>query len=417
MIADPNARPRNYVGPQGRIERLVCAALFRRMLNISRISFGDPSIPNRADTEFIVAPPRFWTAIKLLAAPDLYVGDSYVAGDWYLIKGRLSDFLQAIEQDARQSFKRYYDLVSRMKGVRYYLRQYLLNKHYTRKVKGHYEVDSKIYEKILDDEMLYTCAFFKHAEQTLEEAQQNKINLAIERMCLPDGPARLLDIGSGWGGMARAVVKKYDQATVCGLSISKNQIAWAKQRDAGTLSKGQLDRVDYCLEDYVDHRKFDYYDAISVVGMIEHVGLGGHDEFFGKVHSFLKSDGIALVHTIISPLPAIPTNRWIDKHIFTGGYAPSLSELLVAAEKRKFRISGVYIHQPRHYRRTIECWLENLLRNMNEITEYLQGINYSEVEIEKFTRTWVFYLSAVRNMFADDEEMSHQVVQVSLTKL
>jgi cyclopropane-fatty-acyl-phospholipid synthase len=284
-------------------------------------------------------------------------------------------------------------------------------------VKRHYEVDSKIYEKILDEEMLYTCAFFKNEGQTLEEAQQNKINMTIERMSIPDGPARLLDIGSGWGGMARAVVKRYNQVTVCGLSISKNQISWAEQRDADTLSKGQLDRVDYCLEDYVDHRKFDYYDAISVVGMIEHVGLGGYDEFFDKIHSFLKSGGTALVHTIVSPLPAIPTNRWIDKHIFTGGYAPSLSELLRAAEKRKFRISGVYVHQPRHYRRTIECWLENLLRNINETTEYLQGISYSEAEIEEFTRTWVFYLSAVRNMFADDDEMSHQVVQVSLTKL
>jgi cyclopropane-fatty-acyl-phospholipid synthase len=417
MIADPNARPNNYIGPQGRIERLVCAALFRRMLNVRRISLGDPSAPNNADAEFIVAPPRFWTTIKLLAAPDLCVGDSYVAGDWYLIKGRLSDFLQALEQDARRSFKRYYDLVSRMKGARYYLRQYLLNKHYTRKVKQHYEVDSKIYEKILDEEMLYTCAFFENEGQTLEEAQQNKINVTIERMSIPDGPARLLDIGSGWGGMARALVKRYDQVTVCGLSISENQIAWAQQRDAATLSKQQLDRVHYCLEDYVDHRKFDYYDAISVVGMIEHVGLGGYDEFFDKIQSFLKSGGTALVHTIVSPFPAIPTNRWIDKHIFTGGYAPSLSELLRAAEKRKFRISSVYVHQPRHYRRTIECWLENLLRNMSETTDYLQGISYSEAEIEEFTRTWVFYLSAVRNMFADDDQMSHQVVQVSLTKL
>ena len=77
--------------------------------------------------------------------------------------------------------------------------------------------------------------------------------------------------------------------------------------------------------------------------MIEHVGLGGYDEFFGKIRRFLKPGGTAVGHTIVSPLPAIPTNSSIDRHIFTGGYAPSISELIMAAEKCQFRISGVYI--------------------------------------------------------------------------
>jgi cyclopropane-fatty-acyl-phospholipid synthase len=352
-----------------------------------------------------------------MAAPNLWVGESYVAGSWHLIKGNLSDFLNALEHEARQPFKSYYEFLSKLRGLRFYLRQYILNKHYTRQVKRHYEVDPKIYEMILDDEMFYTCAFFIDGAETLAAAQQNKASITIERMSLPAGPVRVLDIGCGWGGMLRSIVKRHNQVEVCGLSISSAQIEWAKKRDSETLSRQQADRMEYRLEDYVDHARCNYYDAVSIVAMIEHVGLGGYDEFFGKVHHFLKPGGAAVVHTIVSPLPAIPTNSWIDRHIFTGGYAPSISELLVAAEKCQFRISGVYIHEPIHYRRTIECWLGNFLNSTEAITEYLGTVAYSESDIDRFIRTWVFYLSGVRNMFIGDQQQSHQVVQLCVNRL
>jgi cyclopropane-fatty-acyl-phospholipid synthase len=384
-----------------------------------QIDFGDPASGQNTppDAEFVLAPPKLWTTIKVMLAPDLWVGESYVAGKWYLIKGHLPDFLCAIQQGAKFSFKAYYEFISTLRGIRYYLRQFILNKYYTRQVRRHYEVDSKIYEMILDEEMLYTCAFFFEEEETLAAAQQNKVIATIERMGLPSGTARVLDIGSGWGGMARAIVRRHEAAEVCGLSISSGQIEWAKQHDAKCLSEQQVDRIEYRLQDYVNHDRCDYYDAISVVGMIEHVGLGGYDEFFEKIHSFLKSAGTAVVHTIVSPLPATPTNGWIDKHVFTGGYTPSMSELIKAAEKCRFRISGVHVYPPMHYRRTIECWLDNFLRNAGAIQKYLKGVDYAEGDIEKFMRTWMFYLSGVRNMFVGNHGRCHQVIQLSIRRL
>jgi cyclopropane-fatty-acyl-phospholipid synthase len=324
MIPDINAPPRTYQPPRSRLERFACKALFRFMLSAARIQFEFGFTPDRNNSiaaEFIVASPKLWPTIKLMVAPNLWVGESYVAGSWYLIKGSLSDFLNVVEHEARQPFKSYYQFISKLRGVGFYLRQYILNRHYTRQVKRHYEVDPKIYEMILDNEMFYTCAFFVDGDECLSAAQQNKANITVERMSLRNGPVRVLDIGCGWGGMLRSIVKRHNQVEVCGLSISSSQIEWAKKRDDETLSRQQADRMEYRLEDYVDHERRDYYDAISIIGMIEHVGLGGYDEFFGKIHDFLKPGGTAVVHTIVSPLPAIPTNSWIDRHIFTGGYS------------------------------------------------------------------------------------------------
>jgi cyclopropane-fatty-acyl-phospholipid synthase len=239
-----------------------------------QIDFGDEANGRNGESgaEFIVASPRAWTTLKLMLAPNLSVGESYVSGQWFLKRGRLSDFLHAIAQDANASFRRYYRIMSLMKGARFWLGQYFLNRYYTRKVKQHYDLDSKIYEMILDPEMLYTCAFFVDDRDTLDSAQQNKLAAAIDRMSFPTRHPQVLDIGCGWGGMARAIVRKHENAKVCGLSISKNQLAWAKQRDGYCLLKTQAERIEYRLEDYVDHDRSNYYDAISVIGMIEHVG-------------------------------------------------------------------------------------------------------------------------------------------------
>jgi cyclopropane-fatty-acyl-phospholipid synthase len=353
-----------------------------------------------------------------MTAPDLWVGESFIAGSWYLIKGNLADFLNYVEQDAVGPLRMYYNFLSSLRGLRYYLRQYILNKYYTRQVSRHYDIDSRIYEMILDDEMLYTCAFFLDEEQSLESAQQNKLTTTIDRLSLSYGPVHVLDIGCGWGGLARALVRQHHEVKVCGLTISKTQLISAHKRDVHSLSAEQVNRIEYRLEDYIDHKRSDYYDAVSVVGMIEHVGLGGYPKFFGQINRFLRPGGTAVVHTIVSPTPAAPTNRWIDRHIFTGGYAPSISELVRAAERASFRISGVHIYEPLHYRRTIQCWLGNFISNIAVIRGYLRTLKYTELDIDVFVRTWVFYLSAVRNMFVGSEHRSsHQVVQLVLRKL
>lgn len=369
-----------------------------------------------ANVEFVLAPPRLGTGLRILIAPNLWVGESYAAGLWYLKKGSLSEFLDVIRREAPPIFRKYYEFTAALKGIRHYLSQHLLNVHYTRKVRRHYEVDSKIYEMILDRELVYTCAFFERASQTLESAQQNKLAIAIARLELPEGSPKVLDIGCGWGATARAIVRSHDGAKVCGLSISENQIEWARERDGRVLSSDQRQRIEYRIEDYLDHKASEPYDAVIVIGMIEHVGLGGYETFFCRLHGFLKRGGTAVIHTIVSPIPGKPTNRWIDKHIFTGGYAPSVSELVRAIERHPFEITGLYLHRPSNYRLTIECWLDNLTANETPIIRYLQSEGTSEGEVEQFIRIWRFYLSGVRNMFSDNDLRSHQVIQVCIRK-
>lgn len=415
-------KPSTYVGPESWLGRSVCRALFRLMLGTNRIyvELDDDSVArleHSRNAEFVVAPPDLWTTIRMLLAPTLWVGESYVAGRWYLAKGNLADFLEAIRLEATSSFRSYYRLLAGFRGLRYFLRQYLLTTYYTRKVKSHYEVDSRVYELFLDEEMLYTCAFFLTEDDGLPTAQQNKLAATIERLSLPPGQCRVLDIGCGWGGLARAVVKRHPAAAVCGLTISDPQIAWARETDAKCLTTDQSNRIEYRNEDYVTHDRREYYDAISIVGMIEHVGLSGYGNFFRKVYDLLRPGGYAVVHTIVSPTPAYPTNVWIDRHIFTGGHAPSISEIARAAEEQRLRIGGVYVYPPHHYRRTIAAWLNNFQSNATLIEEYLRDRGDSSLSIERFVRTWIFYLSGVRNMFADNRQDSHQVVQIQLRRL
>lgn len=415
-----NTRPSNYRPPGRGIERLICSRLIRLILNDKNISvdFGDSAelVPNDG-VDFVVASPRLLAMLKLALAPDLWVGESYIAGDWYLKKGDLADFLAAIQQKANASYRRYFDLVSGLRGIRYYLGQFLANRYYTRKVRKHYDIDAKIYEAFLDEEMLYTCAFFPNGDELLTTAQQIKLEAVIDRLALPRVNAEVLDIGCGWGGFARAIARRHPTARVCGLSISRSQIDWALARDRASLTLQQRDRIEYRLQDYVDHDRRNHYDAIAVIGMIEHVGLGGYSEFFEKLRDLLKLQGKAVIHTIVSPRSAVPSNAWIDRHIFTGGYAPSISELIAAAEQSSFRISATHIYPPTHYRKTIECWLANFINSIRSTEDYLKQIGYDDEEIDRFTRIWAFYLSGVRNMFAEQDRSSHQIIQLCLQRL
>jgi cyclopropane-fatty-acyl-phospholipid synthase len=369
------------------------------------------------NVEFVVMPPRLWTALKMMCFPNLWVGESYVAGSWYLSRGNLCDFLWTVRSEAPTKFRRYYEFVAAFRGFRHYLEQYLLNHYYTRQVRSHYEVDSKVYEKILDEEMLYTCAFFENGVSTLSEAQRNKVSTSISRLGLGMEHTKVLDIGCGWGAVARALVKDHPGCDVCGLSISRNQIQWAVKKDTIALSAEQSNRIEYRVEDYTRHERENYYDAVLAIGMLEHVGLGGYDEFFLSLYKFLKPTGVALIHTIVAPKPARPTNRWVDRHIFTGGYAPAISELISAIERSSFRVTNIYVHPPNHYRKTIEYWLDNFSRNETSVAGFLMASGSSSSEAERFIRTWLFYLSGVRNMFSDGDPLSHQVVQVCIRKL
>ena len=200
----------------------------------------------------------------------------------------------------------------------------------------------------MDDECVYTCAFFDKNE-SLEEAQINKYHTICNRLGLSGEKADVLNIGCGWGSFERYLVKQNDQIKVTGLSISESQIEWANQRNYTHLEEKQLNRINLKIEDYLIHKSTEGYNAIVAIGMVEHVGLSGYKEFFRKAHSLLKPSGKILVHMIVKPESAVPTNSWMDKYIFPGGYTPSIKEITESVEDLNLRVMGIYIHGPSHY--------------------------------------------------------------------
>ena len=173
--------PARYRRPRNAFERLLCRWLFQLMIKDSRIAV-DYGLGTATDqTEFVVACPTLWAAIKIVLAPNLNVGETFVAGAWFLERGRLSDFIALIKTNPPRLYGGYYRFISQFRGFRFYIEQFYLRGYFTRQVRSHYELDAAIYELILDPELVYTCAFFETSEDTLAEAQQRKITTVKRR--------------------------------------------------------------------------------------------------------------------------------------------------------------------------------------------------------------------------------------------
>lgn len=415
-----NRRPRDYSVSKSRVAAYFLCKLLPYVVDSNRvqIDYNDDaeaeSNPN--DVEFILAPPSAWALIKILLFPAFQGGETYRNGNWYLKRGELTRFLEELYSDQDRIFFRYFLLTYKAKYFSFLVQQKLFTKYFTRKVRSHYEFDSDLYSSFLDDEMVYTCAFFGNADDDLASAQIRKLDTVVSRMKLPDTEAMVLDIGCGWGSLSRRIVSTHSNVKYTGLTIAQTQIDRAKLLDGQRLTASQNERVDYRLEDYVDHISADNsgYDGISVIGMMEHVGLGHYNMFLQKICSLLKPKRRAVIHTIISGKSGEPTNTWIDRHIFHGGYAPSLAEITLAVEKCGCNIETVFVHEPKHYRRTLECWLSNFEVNWDEYKKSkLSG--WSDERSDELFRIWHFYLSAVRNMFVP-EAMDFQVAHVVVIK-
>ena len=246
-------------------------------------------------------------------------------------------------------------------------------------VHAHYDLGNALYGIFLDKDWQYSCAYFPHDGMTLDEAQQAKKDHIRRKLRLEPG-ARVLDIGCGWGGMALDLARA--GAVVKGVTLSDQQLDLARRR----ATKAKLP-VDFALQDYREENSL--YDRIVSVGMLEHVGKTQLARFFDSVDRCLKEDGIALIHTIGRPQSPRPTNRFIQKYIFPGGYIPSLSELTLAVETTGLAISDVEVFFL-HYAETLRSWRENFLRNRDDVVHLYD---------EHFARIWEFYLASSEACF------------------
>lgn len=233
---------------------------------------------------------------------------------------------------------------------------------------AHYDVGNDLYERMLDPGMVYSCGYWADAYD-LESAQNAKLDLICRKLRLEPG-MRLLDIGCGWGGLAKWAAEKYG-AEVVGISPAIEQVKLARERTAG-LSV-EIKQLDY-------RSVTGTYDRITSVGMLEHVGPKNYKDFFDACNLLLTDEGQMLHHTIGSNETKNRADVWFDKYIFPGGVTPSLGQLSEAAQDH-FSTEEVHNFGP-DYDRTLLSWWENISTRWGEIPNY----------DERFRRTWNHYL-------------------------
>ncbi|HWQ95529.1 MAG TPA: cyclopropane-fatty-acyl-phospholipid synthase family protein [Gammaproteobacteria bacterium] len=306
---------------------------------------------------------------KLLSNPDLQFGDLYSVGS-VEVEGDLVKFLEIAYGTSAAKFE--------------FLRKFqshVLNRPRANTLAGsssnihhHYDLSNDFYQLWLDQEMQYTCAYFPSPSMTLEEAQIAKLDHVCRKLQLRPGD-RVVEAGSGWGGLARHMARHYG-AKVRSFNISREQIRYARERAAAEGLSG----IEYIEDDY--RNITGQYDAFVSVGMLEHVGLDHYRELGEVIHRCLTPDGRGLIHSIGRNKPE-PMNAWIEKRIFPGAYPPSLREMMEIFEPHAFSVLDVE-NLRLHYAKTLEHWLARFERHADTVQTMFD---------ENFVRAWRLYLA------------------------
>jgi cyclopropane-fatty-acyl-phospholipid synthase len=343
---------------------------------------------------------RFTTSsapLKILLNPELKAAEAYMDGHLVMDRGSIHDLIQVFYAN-----KRHFDLSPSQifwRGLSRKARRFQQNNVLSRSranVKAHYDIGEDLYRLFLDRDMQYSCAYFPHGPESIEDAQTLKKRHIAAKLCLKDGQ-RVLDIGCGWGGMALYLAHIAD-VEVAGVTLSERQLAVARRR-AEILGVG--DRVKFELIDY--REVTEKFDRVVSVGMLEHVGAPHLGSYFLTVRDRLSPDGLALIHSISTKSPPGVTGPFLRKYIFPGGYSPALSETVAAIEPTGLWLLDCEIWRC-HYGYTLAQWRERFRRN-REKAAAIMG--------ERFCRMWELYLSAAECVFLQG---SSNVFQLQLAR-
>ncbi len=349
------------------------------------LSYAGIVINGKNDYDIQITDDRFYHAV--FSKGELGFGESYMNGWWNCkkIDELVARILKAhLDRRVKNNFSaialgieaRLFDLQSKH-------RAFIVGKE-------HYDLDNRLFELMLDKTMSYSCAYFT-GDESLDAAQEHKLELICKKLDLKRG-MKLLDIGSGWGGLAKYAAVNYG-VQVTGVTISKRQFSFAKSfcRDLP---------VDFILEDYRDIKG--KYDRIVSVGMFEHVGYKNYKTFMKVVNRSLKNDGLFLLHTIGSNISTASAGAWTQKYIFPNGMLPSIKQIGSSME-------GIFIMENWdnigiNYYKTLMHWYDNFTKNWNKI---------SDVYDDRFYRMWTFYLLSSAGGFKARE---NQVWQILVSK-
>ena len=325
---------------------------------------------------------------KLVVDPEIEFPEAYMRGDLIIENASLKEFLmELIKNLGRREVTSASYISKRFFQLWRYLSNFNLPGRSRKNVEHHYDIGGekgeKLYDIFLDKKhRLYSCAYWKDDTKTLEEAQQNKIDHIIKKLDIQKGQ-KVLEVGCGWGGMAFEIAKQ-KRCEVLGISLSKNQIAYCRNK---AKELGLDNQVNFELADYREISG--NYDRIFSVGMFEHVGKKFYKAFFETMSKLLKENGIFLLHTIGVVDKPQPPNKFINKYIFPGGACPSFSQIIKPIEKTGLIVADTET-LIRHYDKTLENWLERFLERRKEVKDLFD---------ENFVKMWEFYLASCAAAF------------------
>ena len=254
----------------------------------------------------------------------------------------------------------------------------------------HYNLDNNLYKNMLGETMAYSCAYWKNVH-TLDEAQYAKFDLICRKLYLQPGD-NVLDIGSGFGCLAKYMATKYG-CNVTGINISKEQLKYAQQSCKELIEKKQVKFIDCDYRDIPLLDEGKKYDKIVSVGFAEHVSSKNYLTVMTKCNELLKDGGLFLLHTIGGNQSVIKGDVWIDKYIFPTGVLPSIEQLGIGK-----CIENIFVMEDLHnfgpyYSLTLKAWYDNYTRAIQQ-----NLINKDE----KFNRMWTYYLLSCAAGFKQD---------------
>jgi cyclopropane-fatty-acyl-phospholipid synthase len=309
----------------------------------------------------------------------------------------------------------------------------------SRNASHHYDIDHRLYRLFLDGDWQYSCAYFERPNMSIDEAQEAKKRHIAAKLLLDRPGLRVLDIGSGWGGLAFDLARSSD-ASVMGITLAQEQMSEARKRAeaiglarqtafelidyrnvvlasdttsaseaasqsrrAGTIDyrvigKPEARRPDGSIADRPDNRieVARPFDRIVSVGMFEHVGVPFYGAFLGKCRELLADDGVMLLHTIGKHDGPSATNPWVDRYIFPGGYTPALSQLTPVIERSGLIITDIEVLRL-HYAETLKLWRQRFLAQREQVLKIAD--DGKPLFDERFLRMWEFYLAGFEPAF------------------
>ena len=331
-------------------------------------------------------------AVPLLVSPSLdSLGEAYVEGK-IDVKGKVSDMLEVAHRMAEAGVGLQGRLARAVQSLRH------SKKGDRDAIQYHYDLSNEFYQTWLDPAMVYSCAYFENGDETLEQAQQKKLDHILTKLRVQPGQS-LLDIGCGWGALVIRAAQKYGARCV-GVTLSRNQFELANER---VRRAGLQHQVQVRLQDYRDLSG--QFDCIASVGMFEHVGLKHLAAYFAKMRELLAPDGWAMNHGITSTdandgEASLGGGRFIDRYVFPQGEVPHIGSVL-----KNMQIGGLEALDVeclrRHYARTMSCWSERFECNADKLRAMVD---------EKRWRIWRIYLAGCQWAFENDEISLYQVL-------